>query len=65
VNSQLPVGLCWGATGKIEFDPDVRVQNVVRLLFRKFQEFESARKVLLWLQDQQNGPSSPIQIGVE
>jgi len=50
---QLPVGLCWGATGKIEFDPDVRVQNAVRLLFRKFQEFESARKVLLWLQDQQ------------
>jgi DNA invertase Pin-like site-specific DNA recombinase len=50
---QLPVGLCWGATDKIEFDPDVRVQNAVRLLFRKFQEFESARKVLLWLQEQQ------------
>jgi DNA invertase Pin-like site-specific DNA recombinase len=50
---QLPVGLCWGATGKIEFDPDVRVQNAVRLLFRKFQEFESARKVLLWLQEEQ------------
>src|SRR5204862_7915375 len=33
--------------------PDVRVQNVVRLLFRKFQEFESARKVLLWLQEEQ------------
>jgi hypothetical protein len=23
------------------------------LLFRKFQEFESARKVLLWLQEEQ------------
>jgi len=31
---QLPVGLCWGATGKIEFDPDVRVQSAVRLLSR-------------------------------
>ena len=41
------------ATGKIEFDPDVRVQNAVGLLFRKFQEFESARKVLLWLQEEQ------------
>lgn len=50
---QLPVGLCWGATDKIEIDPDVRVQNAVRLLFRKFQELESARKVLLWFQDQQ------------
>lgn len=50
---QLPVGLCWGGTGKIEIDPDVRVQNAVRLLFRKFQELESARKVLLWFQDQQ------------
>jgi DNA invertase Pin-like site-specific DNA recombinase len=34
---QLPLGLCWGATGKIEFDPDVRIQNAVRSLFRKFQ----------------------------
>jgi DNA invertase Pin-like site-specific DNA recombinase len=50
---QLPVGLCWGATGKVELEPDVRVQNAVRLLFRKFQEFESARKVLLWFQDEQ------------
>jgi DNA invertase Pin-like site-specific DNA recombinase len=50
---QLPVGLCWGATGKIELDPDVRIQNVVRLMFRKFQEFESARKVLSWFHEQQ------------
>lgn len=50
---KLPVGLCWGVAGKIELDPDVRVQNALHLLFRKFQEVESARKVLLWFQAQQ------------
>jgi DNA invertase Pin-like site-specific DNA recombinase len=50
---KLPVGLCWGVAGKIDLDPDVRVQNALHLLFRKFQEVESARKVLLWFQAQQ------------
>ena len=49
----LPVGLCWGLAGKIELEPDSRVQNAVHLVLGKFQELGSARQVLLWCHTQQ------------
>src|ERR1700745_3339053 len=49
---RLPPGYCWNEIGQIEMDPDERVRGVIRLLFDKFQEFGSARQVVLWAQDQ-------------
>src|SRR5437870_4123949 len=45
----LPVGLVSGPTGAIELDPDVRVQQAIRLVLQKFDELGSTRQVLLWL----------------
>ena len=45
----LPVGLVYGPTGAIELDPDVRVQQAIRLVLQKFDELGSTRQILLWL----------------
>jgi DNA invertase Pin-like site-specific DNA recombinase len=43
----VPVGLLWPYGGTIELDPDVRIQDAVRTVFRLFERLGSARKVLL------------------
>lgn len=39
--------------GRIEKDPDRRVQDSIALVFRKFEELQSIRQVLLWFRHEQ------------
>lgn len=43
----VPVGMVWERDGKIELDPDRRIQETVRTVFRLFDRLGSARQVLL------------------
>src|SRR6202158_896529 len=45
----LPVGLVYGPNHAIELDPDVRVQQAIRLVLGKFEELGSTRQVMFWL----------------
>jgi len=50
---RLPAGYGWTDQGKIEMDPDARVQQALRLVFTKMTELGTVRQVLLWLHTEQ------------
>jgi len=49
----LAIGYCWSTQGKIEKDPDRRVQQSIDLVLHKFRELGSVRQVVRWFQEQQ------------
>src|SRR6266851_4778615 len=54
----LPVGYVWSPTGEIQLDPDEQVQQVVRCIFRKFEELGTLGGLVRYLASHQ------IQLGV-
>jgi DNA invertase Pin-like site-specific DNA recombinase len=50
---RVPIGYVKGPDDRIEKDPDVRVRSAIELIFGKFAELSSARKVYFWLDQQQ------------
>ena len=60
---RVPIGYVRTVDDRIEKDADERVRVAIDLIFRKFVELTSARKLYLWLREQQI--KLPINRGVK
>jgi DNA invertase Pin-like site-specific DNA recombinase len=49
---RLPVGLRWTDGGRMQLDPDQRVQQAIRAVFRRFAKLGSVRQVLLAMREE-------------
>lgn len=49
----VPIGYVWHREIGLEFDPDVRLQEAIRLIFARFRKLGSARQVFLSLAGEQ------------
>jgi DNA invertase Pin-like site-specific DNA recombinase len=49
----VPIGYIWHREIGLDFDPDLRVQEAVRVIFARFRQHGSARQVLLSLAAEQ------------
>lgn len=49
----VPIGYIWHREIGLGFDPDLRIQEVVRLIFARFRQLGSARQVLLSMMAEQ------------
>ena len=65
---RVPIGYVKGSDDRIEKDPDARIGSTIDLIFRKFAEFGSVRRVFFWLDQQKiqlpvaRGPESLHEI---
>jgi DNA invertase Pin-like site-specific DNA recombinase len=50
--TSVPIGYVRASNSRIELDPDLRIRKAIALVFRRFQEYGSARQVLLWLREE-------------
>jgi excisionase family DNA binding protein len=52
LHTTVPIGYVRSHDDRIEKDPDLRIQEAVALIFRKFRELASIRQVLIWIRQE-------------
>ena len=59
----VPFGYIWHRDVGLGLDPDLRLQEVIRLIFARFRELGSARQVLLSMKAQIPSHGHPMRAG--